>query len=290
MTTAYRRLLTPLSDAESAASPLATAMLLGRTFDSHVVAMHVRVDPAAAVPLVGEGMSGAMVEEMIEAAEHQAAERATATRHLFDQMCSQHQVEILEIPQPRPGLSAEWRDRTGREEDVVSRCGRLYDMLVMARPLPDRELPSILTLNAALMESGRPLLVAPPRAPEVLGRRIAVAWNGSVEAVRAIAAAMPLLRRADKVAVFAAREVEDEALSPAEIAAYLAWHGIEAEQHGFTASGRGVGEALHEQVRKMDADLLVMGAYTHSRLRQLILGGVTRYMLNNADMPLLLSH
>lgn len=290
MTTGYRRLLAPLSDPDSAGPPLETALLLGRMFDSHVVALHVRVDPASAVPLVGEGMSGAMVEEMIEAAERQAAERAADTRGLFDHLCKQHEVSILDIPQPRPGLSAEWREKTGREEDIVSRCGRLYDLLVMARPQPDRELPSILTLNAALMESGRPMLVAPPQTPKSVGKKVAVAWNGSVESVRAIAAALPILARAEQVAVFTAQEVEDESLSPAEIAAYLAWHGIEAEHHGFSASGRGVGEALHAQVREMGADLLVMGAYTHSRLRQLILGGVTRYMLSHADMPLLLSH
>ncbi|MBW7849417.1 MAG: universal stress protein [Rhodospirillales bacterium] len=284
----FKTMLVAASDQVTSRSPMETAFLVGDAFGSHVKVMHVRTDPTSAVPLVGEGMSGAMVEEMIDAAEAQSQERAAATKRTFEQLCSVRQIEMAGEP-PATKLTATWREEVGREEDMIARCGRLYDLIVVGRPLPDRELPSIMTLNAGLMETGRPLLVAPPEPPAAIGRTIAVAWNGSAEAARAIAMAMPFLHRAEKIIVLSAKEMDDAFLAPSYMAGYLAWHGLAATSHTFPGA-HNTGETLWNEVRASGADMLVMGAYTHSRLRQLILGGVTRYMLHNATIPLFLSH
>lgn len=285
----FKTILVAASDQVTSRSPIETAFMVGRDFASHVKVMHVRTDPTSAVPLVGEGMSGAMVEEMIDAAETQSQERAAATKRSFEQYCAQGQIPIVEAPPAPDQLTAVWREEVGREEDIMARCGRLYDLIVVGRPLPDRELPSIMTLNAALMEAGRPLLVAPPEAPARSGRTIAIAWNGSAEAARATAMAMPLLHRADNIVILSAKELDDAVLAPSHMAGYLAWHGLSATCHTIPGA-HNTGESLWNEVRARGADLLVMGAYTHSRLRQLILGGVTRYMLHNATIPLFLSH
>lgn len=286
--TGFRTILVAASDQTSGLSPMETAFLVGRDFASHVRVLHVRMDPTNAVPLVGEGMSGAMVEEMINAAETQSLDRAAATKLGFEQRCRHWRIPLVETP-PADGVSAAWREKVGREEDVVARCGRLADLVVVGRPVDDREVPSIMTLNAALMETGRPLLVAPPEVPTQLGRTIAIAWNGSAEAARAVGFAMPLLRRAERVCILSARELDDAVLGPAEMASYLAWHGLRATTHTFPGA-HNTGETLLAEVMGMGADMLVMGAYTHSRLRQLILGGVTRHMLHHATIPLFLSH
>lgn len=286
----FKTILAVVSDDLSGRSPLEAALLVGRSFNSHVTALHVKPDPSNAVPLVGEGMSGVMVEEMISAAEKQADERASQTRAVFDEHRERLDAPLVQVP-PATGFSMAWRMEVGREEDVVARCARLADLVVVGRPVSDRELPAVMTLNAALMESGRPLLVAPPQMPGVLGRRIAVAWNGSAEAARAVSAALPFLATAEQVHIFSAQESEaDPVLAPAELCAYLAWHGITAECHSFTASTSHAGEVLLGEVVKQTCDLVVMGAYTHSRLRQLILGGVTRHMLHHAAVPVLMMH
>ncbi len=285
--TAYRTILACLSDPDTAPATLGLAFLLGRDHASHVEALHVRADPASAVPLVGEGMSGAMVEEMLAVAERQAAERAGRIRGEFDAASRQLGASMVTVPTVPPVFSALWREEMGREEEVVANAGRLTDLLVLAKPLPERDTPSIMTLNAALMETGRPVLLAPPTIPAAIGRNVAVFWNGSAEASRAVAAAMPVLQRAERVAVLSARE--EDGVIPGELAGYLGWHEVQASVHTFVA-GPHVGQTLLAEAEGLGADLVVMGAYTHSRLRQLILGGVTRHVLHAATLPVLFSH
>ncbi len=287
----YKTILVPVGDAESGVASLEVALRVAAAFAGHVVGLHVRVDPATAVPLVGEGMSGAMVEEMMAAAEKQAASRAEAARRAFEDTCARHGVPQAAVP-PVAGFSAEWVDVVGREEEVVAWRGRLSDLLVMARPRDAGESRATMTTNAALMESGRPLLLAPPEPPAGLGRTVAIAWNGSAEAGRAVTMAMPLLARAEAVSILAVVEDEHSDGAPAaDLAAYLAWHGIEARCDKLTVAPHAhAGEALMAECVDLGADLVVMGAYTHSRLRQLILGGVTRYVLHHAPLPCLLCH
>ena len=288
---AFKSILVPMSDAETGGMPLEIALRLAGIFASHVTALHVRVDPTTAVPLVGEGMSGAMVEEMIGMAETQGALRAKAARAVFDAACSRHGAPILATP-PADGLSAEWVDMVGREDDVVSWRGRLADLLVFGHPGGEAEMPAMMTLNAALMASGKPLLLCPPEPSASFAKSIAIAWNGSAEAARAVGWAMPLLREAKTVTVLAVAEPTARPIDTpaAELAAYLAWNGVTAATNVVQAKSSHAGEELLRQTAQCGADLLVMGAYTHSRLRQLILGGVTRHVISHAPLHVLMCH
>jgi nucleotide-binding universal stress UspA family protein len=289
--TGYRTILACLSDADTASATLGLSFLVGREFAAHVEALHVRPDAASAVPLLGgEGVSGAVVEELLRAADRKAGERAVELRRQFDRLCASQQVPMALKPEASCQFSVCWHEEVDNEEEVVATRGRLADLVVMARPDSGKDLPSIMSLNAALMESGRPVLLAPPRAPDSVGGTIAVFWNGSAEASRAVALGMPFLERARRVIVLSA--TEEQAGVPEELASYLAWHGITAEPRTFTAGGAGgqVGNGLLAQAASLGADLVVMGAYTHSRLRQLVMGGVTRHVLYAATLPVLLSH
>jgi len=273
----YRVILTCLTDIDSAAATLDLAMTVAKDFDAGLDVMHVRSDPASAVPLVGEGMSGAMVEEMLGAAEKHGLELSRALRAKFDEACARH------------GSTASWREEIGREDDVVASAGRLSDLVILARPVPNRDLPSPVTVNAAILDTGRPLLLAPAKPRAQTGRTVALFWNGSPQAARAVHFALPFLKRAGRVALLSARE--EETPTPGEgLVAYLAKHGVQASFRIFSAGGPGsdVGRGLLTEAEKEGADLVVMGAFTHSRLRQLILGGVTRLVLNTATIPVLL--
>jgi nucleotide-binding universal stress UspA family protein len=287
---AFKTILVPVSDAKTGAASLNAAFAVATSFASHVVALHVRTDPTNAVPLVGEGMSGSMVEEMMDIAERQAATRAEAAHALFEDIRGRLGVALASAP-PTSGPTAEWIDLTGREEEAVAWRGRLSDLVVLSRPAGTEEVSAMMTLNAALMESGKPLLLTPPQPAGTVGRNIAIAWNGSAEAGRAVGWAMPMLAAADKVTVLSVSEDDRTVGAPAgELAAYLAWHGIKAEATLLHASASHAGEELLAQATAAGADMLVMGAYTHSRLRQLILGGVTRHVLHHAAMACLMCH
>jgi len=284
-------ILVPVTGSRPGSTALATAFVVGRRFKAHVEALHVRPDTAASVPVVGEGLSGSMVDEMIQTAEQEADSRTQQARQLFDEACRVQGVDEVALPPGPDGVSAGWRQVNGDEETLVAGYARIADLTVVGRPDPDADLSGVLESNAALVQGGGGVLVSPARAPEAVGHRVCIAWNGSVESGRAVRAAMPFLETADQVTLLAAREGGRGAAAPGELAAFLAWHGIDARTR-YVEPGHheGIGEALERVAGEHGCDLFVMGAYTHSRLREFILGGVTRYMLEEADLTLLMSH
>ena len=284
-----RTMLIPLDGSEAAGSALSLAFIAAADLDAHVDVLHVSADPRDAVPLLGEGMSGAMIEEMIEMAEAGAKEKSAAARAMFETAISKHGIPVVEGPGGKDGASAAWIEDTGREEEVAVWRGRLSDLIVVGRPTGDSDASRTMTLNAALTETGRPVLVAPPACPETLGRKVAVSWNGSREAARAVANALPLIERSGSVIILTADTDRTSVSIAPELAAYLAWHGITAEPRAFTPEGRGVGEALLKECTAANADLLVLGAYTRSRMRQLLMGGVTTHVLAATEVPLFMT-
>jgi nucleotide-binding universal stress UspA family protein len=146
------------------------------------------------------------------------------------------------------------------------------------------------TLEAALFESGRPILIAPPDPPQRLGDMIVIAWNSSTESARTVEAAMPFLHKAQRVVVL---EVEGGSVpgpSGAELSRSLRINGIEAETMLAKPERRSAGEAILERARELGCDLLVKGAYTQSRLRQMIFGGQTSHILAEATIPVIMAH
>ncbi len=285
-----RTILCVVGDEKSGVVPLKTALLLAKDSACHVEAFHVLVDAASAVPYVGEAMAGALVEEMVEAAEKDARDRADKAKLLFTATCDAMGVPMGGEPPGDGTATATWEEARGPEPEQVALRGRVADMIVVGQPGPHGEPPSLLTLNAALMESGRPVLVSPPAVPASLGKRVAIAWNGSAEAARAVVDALPFLARAERVTILMAEE-KDNFAETSELERHLAWHGISSTSQVLKAGpGTRPGEALVRAAEGLEADLLVMGAYTHSRLRQLIMGGVTRYVLEHARFPVLLTH
>jgi nucleotide-binding universal stress UspA family protein len=206
---------------------------------------------------------------------------------MFDRARESGGVPVSESPS-KAGPTTVWREIVGAEEEIVVQRGRLADLLVVARPTAQMEVPSAVTFNAAVFESGRPVLVAPLEPPASLGRRVAISWNGSAEAARAVSAALPFITRAEAVCVLSVDGDDLDGEGSADLLEFLAWHGVSAENR-VVAKGEGsVGASIVAACA--DADLLVMGAYTHSRLRELIMGGVTRHVLEQATPPLLMAH
>ncbi|MFQ5958209.1 MAG: universal stress protein, partial [Alphaproteobacteria bacterium] len=134
------------------------------------------------------------------------------------------------------------------------------------------------------------ILVVPPDARASLAHRVVVGWNGSVAAARAVAAAMPFLAAADAVTVLTTREGAEPRAAANDLALHLAWHGVGASAQTFETGGLSVGQALLAEAQDLGCDLLVIGGYGHGRMRELILGGVTRHLLAAAAMPMFVAN
>ena len=252
----------------------------------HIQVRHVRRDPREAIPLVGEGLSPDLVQRMLDEAAHDSDRRSARARAAFDDWRERSGVAIRSVPNGTAAPTAEWIETTGRVEDIGPTFGRLADLIVLAAPGSDGDQG---TIEAALFGSGRPVLLVPRGMPVTTGDA-AVFWNGSAEAARAVGAALPILARCGMVHILRIDADPDVEAPEPELTAYLAWHGISAAVRTLAPDYREPGEALLEEAGRLGATLVVMGAYTHSRMRQMILGGVTRHVLGHAPVPILLTH
>ena len=283
-----RKLLLPLTGTKAGEAALACALLTARIWNAHVSAIHVRVDSRDVAPLAGEGLSGAMIEEMMSATEKESYQRAGAVHAMFDRFVTEHQVTVAEPGAVAGQPTASFASVMGREDDLVAQLARLADLTVVPHPESGEDVSSSDALHAVLFDSGRPVLIAPRAVPASIGRRVCIGWNGSAESAAAVWAAIPWMQRAEAVCVLSADEYQRRGPLAPDLAAYLACHDIHAELATFRPLDRDVGGGLLAAARQFGADLLAMGAYSHSRLRQLILGGVTRHVLENSDLPIMM--
>jgi nucleotide-binding universal stress UspA family protein len=286
---AVRKLLLPLTGTAAGEAALTTALMIARRWHAHVTAVHVRVDSRDVAPLAGEGLSGAMIEEMMAATERESNERAHAVRAMFDRFVVQHDVPLGDPLRVANGPSANFTAVTGREEDLVAQLARLSDLTVVPHPEVGEDVSSSDALHAVLFDSGRPVLLAPQAPPETIGTRICLGWNGTAESAAAVACVLPWLPQAAAVRVLSAEGYQRRGPAARELVDYLALHGVEPEIEMFRAVNGVVGAGLLRAAQAFGCDLLAMGAYSHSRLRQLILGGVTRHVLENAMLPVMMN-
>lgn len=291
----FKAVLVPLhgSDQSCDENALSSALTFSNQMNCHLDALHVRRDPRAAAAFVGEGMTTAMIESVIELAEKDSQKRSETARTLFDTACEKESVavEYDVADETSEKATARFVERSGNQEDFLPEYGRMFDLIVVCKKATQKASENDQIINSAILETGRPVLVISDKLPEKFATRVAVIWNGSVESSRAITHALPILKKAEAVSLICAEDDLNEDISPAEAIRYLNLHGVSAEkclvQGG---SGRTTADALRSAASKFNADFIVMGAYTQSRLRRLIFGAVTGEMLEKCDLPILLAH
>ncbi len=284
-----RKLLLPLTGTAAGEAALTTSLMIARRFNAHVTALHVRVDSRDVAPLAGEGLSGAMIEEMMSATEKESGDRAYAVRSMFERFVARQEVVVGE---PRAGLhypTASFASVTGREEDIVAQQARLSDLTVVPHPDAGEDVSSSDALHAVLFDSGRPVLISPQIAPKSIGTRVCLAWNGTAESAESAFAALPWMQQAEAVRILSAEGYQRRGPAAPDLAAYLALHDVNADIVMFKSVGGSVGAGLLAAAAEFGCDLLSMGAYSHSRLRQLILGGVTRHVLEYSTLPVMMT-
>ncbi|WP_167730241.1 universal stress protein [Terasakiella sp. SH-1] len=285
-----KSILAPIDGAKSSHAVLNAAFVIAEEFASHINVLHVEPDPRSAIPLLGEGMSGAMIEDMIALAEKENSEQRAQAHSFYKYALEDH--EAVESSRPLEGvkITTQWLEDQGREDEVIARYGRLADMILVPKPVEDNEVYSTLAINAALFETGRPMMLLPELPIEKFPRNITVCWNGSMEGARAVAAAKPFLKKAETIYVITADTSATDSPVGNELLDYLQWYDIEAKAVFFTPAGKSVGQALLSESLKLGAEMMVMGGYTHSRMRELIMGGATRDVIENAQIPVIMGH
>jgi nucleotide-binding universal stress UspA family protein len=188
-------------------------------------------------------------------------------------------------------LSYGWLDDAPEGEDFVGSHGRVFDVIVMSRSEANSIGLHDKAIESGLFDSGRPILIAAPMPPAQIGANVLVAWNCSTEQARTTAFAMPLLRQAERVTVL---HVEGGSAVPGPSAGqavrYLQRNGIKAQPMTVGLEGGTTGEAILAAAQSLGCDLLIKGAYTQSRLRQMIFGGATRHILAHATLPVFMAN
>jgi nucleotide-binding universal stress UspA family protein len=272
----------------SAGAVLETAIMAARPFGGSITALNALTTEYAVV--FGGEMGFSVSSEVDRTLEREGHDRREQARALFQTVMRRHDVPADGVVVAGTGVSAEWREETGRQNAVVGMLGRIYDLIVVERPAKLASLAEA-TLEDALFESGRPVLMAPSTPLKTFGENIVIAWNNSTETARTVAFAMPLLERAKTVEVLSVEGSQVPGPSAEEMATLLRRHGIPATARHVGQRGRATpGEMVLAEAKSVGADLLIKGAYTQSRLRQMIFGGTTRHIIMEAELPVILAH
>ena len=280
---AYRTVVVHCNDKSRILRVLGAAVDVCTQFDAHLIGVSV-TPPIVVIPA---GMPGAPDTVVLD-------EHCKAYRQDNPEMKA-----ALEAAAHAHNLVAEWREADAASTtvaDVVLQHSRAADLVIAAQTAP--KWPGSVHLDVAdrlVVESGRPVLIVPNEgAQQSIGRKILVAWNARREAARAVFDALPLLRRASEVKVVWVNPQSESELAQdipaADICTALARHGVKCDATEVVQPHTNVGQTLLVRSADFGADLLVMGCYGHSRLREFVLGGATQYVLGHMTIPVLMSH
>jgi nucleotide-binding universal stress UspA family protein len=262
---------------------LETALLLARRCESYIEGFALRWEELSAFGV------DLMDDMALEKYKQDIAQGAWRARQNFEAFMRKN--DVPHSTKTTVSLSFGWLDDVPEGASFVGSYGRVFDIIVMNRP--DGNSPGLYNraIESGLFESGRPILLSPPSPPRQIGANVLVPWNSSTEQARTIALAMPLLQQADSITVLTVVDGSGVPGPSAEqLIRYLQRNSITTKQRTVELGGRSTGEAILATAESLGCDLLIKGAYTQSRLRQIIFGGATQHVLANAALPVLLAH
>jgi len=283
-------ILVPVSNRPESNTALRVASNLAVRLDGNIVACHLRphrdLDKdyrPGGLPLFGSANRKWLDE--LSAKSTQSA--AHAAKKSFEDIVEQAGLSIVKKPRLGGGKTAIWQEKVGSPDRLMEILGPVSDMTVVSRPAAKSAVGRMFLL-AALMHTGRPLLVLPQKQTKPVGKRIVIAWNQSPEVSRTVSMVMPMMQQADEVTIVSCGLQDRLGPKASQLKTYLRSWGVSANI--VTTPGRDEEAEMMAVYRDTNSDLLVMGAYSRSRLRELVFGGMTEYMLWRAKIPLIIQH
>jgi len=271
-----KSMLLPVDQSEHMMSALETAWLFAALFEGTVEGVALR--PAFAEIVAPDPI----VAVTIPPADWNETEFTRAVRQTFDTFATQHPAA------PGRAVRFRWRGGAAIEDSTLGSLARVYDVTVLSRP--GNRGARMSALEAALFDSGHPVLMAPPAPPRSIGENVAIHWNASTETARVMLLAMPILRKAKRVTLISVEGHIVPGPSAKDALGYLEANGVTAVDKTVVPRSGRPGEAILAEAKALGADLLVKGAYTQSRLRQMIFGGATSHILSAAELPVFFAH
>ncbi|MBX7146076.1 MAG: universal stress protein [Alphaproteobacteria bacterium] len=268
---------------------LNTAYVLGKTYGAEIRVLHISPDPASFASTYSEGII--LNSPFIKSIEKENTEHMHKAKQYVSSFAVKHNLPFDKKEIPMHHASIRFQHLIGMGDFIVAHEGRLSDLIVIGH----KSASLYDLLSPALFDTGRPVFILPAEphnlTNEFKDKIVAFAWNGSLQAARAIYNALPLLHRVEKFYIIKVEKRNSELSDETNLMSYLKTHGISTESILIPAGKyQNTGEAIATKTKELNADLLIMGAYGHSVFREMILGGVTQYMLKNIQLPILLSH
>src|SRR5262249_23439052 len=276
-----KTILVPTSAAQMDTAVFATAFALAQSVRAHMVFYHSRLDPfeAAMRDPHAHFCTGAAISSTLSVLEEREKALAADAAHHFRDFCEQHRIPVLDAPTDAEDVSAQWLEETNDPEHRLLLHARHSDITVLGRQHNSDSMPDNL-LEMLLKKSGRPIVIAPGSSAPRRIRTVVIGWKETSESGRALTAAMPLLVQAQRVLLQTVLEHGNESCADlTHLARQLAWHGVVAEPKTVSDPVKTVTEQLVAAAREAHADLLVIGGYGHSSLREHVFGGVTRDLI-----------
>ncbi len=287
MNAGIKKIVVPVRGDGKGDNVLRHAAVLAHRFNAHVDVTHVRASAEDMIPF-GVAVPDVLKRQILESAKSQADIEEQKLKDELHVLAAELGLSEDEMPNGSKA-TVSFTEEQGRLVDMINHLGRLADLILV--PQPDRKARlGMNSLRAAIFESGRPVLICPDQnAPPTIGSRIAIGWNGSIEASRAMRMSMPLIRSADSVTILTTKDLNAHRASAAELQRLLTMHGVDSDIS--LIENRGViGDRLLEACKEIQADLLVMGAYHEGYTRQEFFGGNAQTVVDSAQIPVLMAH
>ncbi len=286
-----KRILVPLPGSAGHTGQIETALSAAKALGAHVQALFISEPPPVThdITVTEMGRRTATVPVNWHAEEQERTARDA--REVFARACAVVGIRMLSAnDEPGSPLAASWREAEGSYVQIAVQRAAAFDLIVAASATVMESLMAI--AEQSLLQTRRPVLLAPAGLQSDVTDIVMIAWDESPECWHAVSAAIPFMQLAKSVRVISVdRDASNRQASQAEVLAYLRCHGIGATAQVVAPELRSVGDTLLAAGAEHEAGLLIMGAYSHSRLREMLLGGATRHILNNASArPVLLAH
>jgi nucleotide-binding universal stress UspA family protein len=240
---------------------------------------------SSVIPLAGEGLTSTVIEQLKESAQAQIDRQTEVARSSFDAWRVRDEIPLGDVAS-QDETAANFATRQGHLPTAIIEPAKISDVAIFVSATKNEDSDKHGLAEAVLLDALRPLLLVPAKGVKTIASNIMIAWNGSAEAARAISMSQNLLKQADSVTIVTVGKGAD----PKEIAVTLQSNGIAATPHVVRAGAADVSQALQIQAEKFKADLVIIGAYSHNRLRESIFGGVTRDLFARTTISTLMIH
>ena len=277
-----RVIMVPVADRPESETALKVSTNLAIRLNAALVGLHVR---AHRHPEEGFLRSDSKALNVLIAKDSPQAARSA--KQLFRNVVEDEGFTVRKQPRLAEALGAQWLEKVGSPEKIMAIVGPLADLTVLSRPKANGHLAKAFLL-ASLMQSSRPVLVMPPKQTRAPGKRIAIAWNQSMEVSRVVTDSIDMLREADQVNIIVSGPENRLGPKASQLKNYLLQWGIKSKQ--IKTPGKSTETEVLQVYRDTKSDLLMMGAYSRSRFREMVFGGMTEHMLWRANIPVLLQH